>query len=102
MRIGYVDRSFPDNWRPALEEVAFATAHRFEALQYMVHPNVPGRPQLSDTPLDELHDTLAEANIMPTLEINCRVTEIGRLADGRTPLELLDSFLPFITTVGCG
>lgn len=102
MRIGYVDRSFPDSWRPALDEVAFATAHGFGALQYMVHPNVPGRPQQADTPLAELHAALAEADIMPTLEINCRVTESGQVADGRTPLELLDSFLPFITTVGCG
>lgn len=102
MRIGYVDRCFPDNWRPALDEVAFAATHRFEALQYMVHPNVPGRPQHSDTPLEELHNALVEANILPTLEINCRVMENGRVADGRTPLELLDSFLPFITMVGCG
>lgn len=102
MRIGYVDRSFPDNWRPALDEVAFARTNGFGALQYMVHPNVPGRPQQADTPLDELHAALAEADILPTLEINCRVTETGQLADGRTPLELLDSFLPFITTIGCG
>jgi L-ribulose-5-phosphate 3-epimerase len=102
MRIGYVDRSFPDSWRPALEEVAFAHANGFQALQYMVHPVVLTRPQQSDVPFERLHDALAEAGVMPTLEINCRVTETGKGADGRTPLQLLESYLPFITTMACG
>lgn len=101
MRIGYVDRAFPDNWRPALEEIAFARANGFRALQYMVHSNVPGRPQKPDISWATLHDALAEADIMPTLELNCRLTEKGQLPDGRTLSEFLDAFLPFITTVGC-
>ncbi len=101
MPIGYVDRAFPDHYRPALAEVAFAAAHSFGALQYMVHPNVPGRPQQPDVPLNDLRDALAAAAIIPTLELNCRVTDSGHLPDGQTPIALLESFLPFIRTLGC-
>lgn len=101
MQIGYVDRSFPDHYRPALEEVDFAAAHGFGALQYMVHPNVDGRPQQADVPLASLRDALAAARITPTLELNCRVTDSGQLPNGSTPMDLMDTFLPFIAAIGC-
>lgn len=101
MKIGYIDRCFSEHWRPALEEIAFARANGFGALQYMVHPNGQGRPQQSDTPPEALRDALAEAGITPTLEINCRVNAQGLMRDRRAPETLYEQFTPFILTVGC-
>ncbi len=67
----------------------------------MVRHDRPGRAGESALPVDELRHVLTGADIMPTLEINCHLMGTGYLADGRRPLDLLESYLPFITALGC-
>lgn len=101
MRIGFVDRSFAEQYRPALDEVAFAHAQGFGAIQYMIHPTGTGRPQRGEDALDTLQAALSAADVAPTLEIMCRLTSAGVTEEGHTASEVIEQWLPFITGVGC-
>lgn len=93
-------RDFPQNWRPAHEEIAFARTHGFAAMQFH------GREQgLSDAELGAsataVGADLTAARIVPVMEIIVRVDEAGRTAKGSTPIEILRANLPAITALGC-
>ena len=100
-KIGYVGRFFPETWRPVAQEVAFAAAQGFNAIQFMNHPGLPNLIQALQVSPEAVGDALMEHGIDATLEINCRMTETGANVDGRTPLQQLEGLLPFIETIGC-
>ncbi|HEY8598609.1 MAG TPA: TIM barrel protein [Thermomicrobiales bacterium] len=93
-------RDFPGNWRPAREEIAFARAHGFAAMQF--HGRERG---LSDAdlgaPATTMGADLTAAGIVPVMEIIVRVDEAGRTEAGYTPIEVLQANLPAITALGC-
>ncbi len=98
--IGMNGRFFPNNWRPALDEITFAHNHHFTALQF------PGKEEgLNAEHLDVdarvIRDALARAGITAVMEILLRVDHTGRTAAGRTPLEVLQSNLYAITSLPC-
>ncbi|HEX8551957.1 MAG TPA: TIM barrel protein [Abditibacteriaceae bacterium] len=98
--IGINGRFFPSNWRPALDEIAFADAHGFTALQF------PGKEEglnVEHLGADVLavRDALARAGITATMEILLRVDHTGRTAAGCTPLEVLHANLAAITSLPC-
>ncbi len=100
-KMGYVGRFFPETWRPVSQEVAFAAAHGFDAIQFMNHPGLPSITKAVRIPLEEVRDELAAHNITATLEVNCRMRETGANLNGRTPLQQLEALLPFIVTLPC-
>ena len=98
--VGMNARLFPSNWRPAVEEIAFARARGFAALQF------PGQEHGLDAarlgaPFEVVAAALREAEIMPVMEIVVRLDEGGRTAAGLAPFDVLRLNLPAITALGC-
>ena len=93
-------RDFPDTWRPAHEEIAFARAHGFAAMLFHGREQGLGEEHLGGLGTDVGAD-LRAAGIVPVMEIIVRVDGAGRTAEGYTPLEVLQANLPAITAIGC-
>jgi len=98
--VGMNARLFPSNWRPVRDEIAFASASGFEAIQ------LPGQIQGLDA--DRLGDSfstvaalLRSSNLIAVMEIVVLVDTAGRTKLGTTPLEVLEANLPAITTLPC-
>ena len=93
-------RDFPQNWRPAREEIAFARAHGFASMQF--HGREQGLSEADlGAPAATVGADLTAAGIVPVMEIIVRVDEAGRTAGGHTPIEVLRANLPAITALGC-
>lgn len=100
MQLGMNGRFFAGNWRPATEEIAFASEAGFAWLQF----NDRGEgvtPATLGAPLAVVADALASSGVGAVLEIMPRVGATGHTADGRTPLDLLGANLPAITALPC-
>ncbi len=98
--IGLNYRDFPENWRPALTEIAFAQTHGFTALQF--HGQEEGLTAAHlGAPFATVGHALAAAQIIPTMELIVRVDQAGQTASGLTPLAVLTHNLPAITALGC-
>jgi len=100
LHIGMNVRQFPGNWRPASEEIAFARAAGFRALQFQGQE--PGlTPERLGESFAAVADALAGAGIEAVMEIIVRVDAAGRTASGLTPLDLLERNLPAIIALPC-
>lgn len=100
VQIGMNARLFPNLWRPALEEIAFAQRHGFAALQ--VHGSPAGLDaQTLGAPLEQVARALREAGLAPVMEIILRVDGQARCADDMSPLDVLRANLPAIAALGC-
>jgi L-ribulose-5-phosphate 3-epimerase len=100
LQIGLNARLFANNWRPILNEIAFAAAHGFTALQF------PGKEDgLASTDLGAeislVRDALEQTGIVAVMEIMIRVDTLGYSASGRTLIEILTANLPAITGLNC-
>lgn len=98
--VGLNGRFFPNNWRPALQEIAFAREHGFRCIQ------VPGRDDgLSEkdlgAPFAEIAQALADATVTAVMEIVVRIGADGRTSLGRTPLDVYLLNLPAIRALPC-
>lgn len=98
LQTGINARLFPANWRPVVQEIAFAQQHQFKSIQ------LPGK----EAGLDETHlgaslatvrDALLAADLMPVMEIVIHLDAQGKTASGKTPLAILNANLPAITTL---
>jgi sugar phosphate isomerase/epimerase len=98
--IGMNARLFPNNWRPALEEIAFARDNGFRAIQFPGPPDGLGRMRLGDD-LDTIAGALRDAGVTAVMEMVVHVYDNGLTEDGRTPLDILKANLPAITTLPC-
>lgn len=100
IQFGLNYRDFPDSWRPALDEIAFAAAHGFAAIQF--HGREQGLRDVElGAPAREVGVATRAAGLVPTMEIIVRVDRAGRAGDGATPLDVLRANLPAITALGC-
>ena len=100
LQIGMNGRFFPANWRPACDEIRFAHAQGFAALQF------PGKEAGLDAthlgnPLTTVAAELAAKHITAVMEIVVHVDANGRTAAGSTPLDILHANLPAITALPC-
>jgi L-ribulose-5-phosphate 3-epimerase len=100
LRIGLNGRFFPNNWRPALDEIAFAQAHGFEAIQVGGKEEGLNAEHLGAN-LDTVGAALKAAGIMPVMEIMVRVGADGRTPQGHTVVDILRTNLDAITSLGC-
>jgi sugar phosphate isomerase/epimerase len=98
--IGFNGRFFPNNWRPAREEIAFAARHGFAAIQFPGRPGGLTATDLADE-LPVLGEALQAAALTAVMEIAVRVDQHGRTPTGQTPLDLLRANLPAISTLPC-
>jgi sugar phosphate isomerase/epimerase len=100
IQIGINARLFPSNWRPALQEIAFAHKSGFTSIQ------LPGPEQGLDAerlgaPPAEVGAALRDAGIQPVMEMVVRMDATGRTHSGSAPLDLLRANLPAIQALGC-
>jgi L-ribulose-5-phosphate 3-epimerase len=95
LHIGMNGRFFPTNWRPAREEIAFALAAGFSAIQFPGSEFGLDEEMLGDSFAD-IAELLRAANITPVMEMVVRLEENGRTTIGSTPLQMLAANLPAI------
>ncbi|MEZ4725948.1 MAG: TIM barrel protein [Caldilineaceae bacterium] len=100
VQVGMNGRFFPANWRPAREEIAFAQAANFTALQFAVRDGHWTEERLGD-PFATVHELLAAAGLTAVMEIVVIINAQGRTRQGLTPLEVLQANLPAITGLHC-
>jgi len=93
--IGMNARMFPNNWRPALQEIAFAQAQGFAALQFSTRDKPIDEGMVGD-PFAVVGRALASAGLMPTMEIMVHLD-----VPDPTPMEVLQANLPAILGLGC-
>lgn len=98
--IGMNDRLFPTNFRPILEDIAFARANGFQAIQFHGKPDGLGESQLGAS-LAATGAALRDAGIAPVMEIVLAVDAHGQHESGRPPIAVLEANLPAITALGC-
>ncbi len=100
IQIGTNARLFPINWRPALDEIAFASAAGFRSIQFHGREEGLGEAHLGGRP-EAVGDALRRAGLTPVMEIVVRLRPDGRTAGGSTPLDMLRANLPAIRALGC-
>jgi L-ribulose-5-phosphate 3-epimerase len=100
LEIGMNGRFFPNNWRPALQEIAFAAENGFECLQFQGKETGFTEEHLG-APMSEVSSALREAHLSTVMEIVVRLTANGRTASNLTPLEVLQANLPAIEAFAC-
>lgn len=100
IQLGFNGRFFASNWRPALDEIAFAQAHGFDALQFQGKPDGLSASELG-ADLARISTALRAASITAVMEIVIRVDARGQTDRGRSPLEILTANLPAITALSC-
>lgn len=98
--IGFNVRLFPNLWRPAREDIAFAGAHGFGSMQFPTLNRGLNAKMLGD-PIEVVAEALHQANIVAVMEIVVRLEETGLTSAGLTPLNVLEANLPAITTFPC-
>lgn len=93
-------RLFPNLWRPALQEIAFAHQHGFAAIQF--HGSPAGLDaQTLGAPLEQVAAALRAGGLVPVMEIILRVDGQAGCADDMSPLDVLRANLPAIDALGC-
>jgi len=100
IQIGLNARLFPNNWRPARQEIAFAQKNRFQTIQLPGPPDGLGKERLGDD-LPTISKILNDASITAVMEIVIHLQDNGRTKDGKTPLDILKANLLAITTLPC-
>lgn len=98
IQLGMNGRFFPANWRPAVEEIAFAEENGFQALQFAMRGDALSPETLGDS-FDTTAQRLADAGLIPVMEIVMGVNRSGRNHQGETALDLLRANLPAITAL---
>lgn len=100
IHIGLNGRFFPNNWRPALQEIAFAAENNFAAMQLRGTEAGLGADELGAT-IDEVGAGLRERGITPVMEIMLWLNAEGKTREGNTPLDVLRANLSAIDALGC-
>ncbi|MBN1486477.1 MAG: TIM barrel protein [Anaerolineae bacterium] len=100
IHIGMNGRFFPGNWRPALQEIAFAQASGFEVLQFQGRGDKPIHENLAAS-LDNVAEALVKADLIPTVELVIHIDAGGHTKTGMTPLEVLKADIPTIEAFAC-
>ncbi len=98
--IGMNGRFFANNWRPAFQEIDFASQHGFRVLQFQGKEEGLQAEHLG-APLAEIGAKLKEHNITAVMEILLRVDKQGKTASGKTFVEVLESNLEAIKRLSC-
>ena len=93
-------RFFPANWRPARQEIAFAQASNFAAMQFAVRDGHWTEERLGDS-FGVIHEALHAAGLTAVMEIVVFINAQGHTRQGLTPLAVLQANLPAIQGLHC-
>jgi L-ribulose-5-phosphate 3-epimerase len=100
IEIGMNGRFFPNNWRPALQEIVFAAESGFRCIQFQGKENGLSEADLDAAYRDVAYEMHME-HITPVMEIVVRVDASGLTPLGKTPLDVLRANLPAIRALSC-
>lgn len=100
LQIGMNGRFFPNNWRPALQEIAFAATHGFRCIQFQAKETGLTEEHMA-APFSRISEALREANLFTVMEMVVRVDANSHTALGQTPLEVLQANMPAIDCLSC-
>lgn len=100
IQIGLNGRFFPENWRPTLDELAFAEASGFQAMQFVAKEEGLDEAHFGAS-FGEIRAAFADSPVAPVMEILLRLGKNGRSAKNNTPLDTLHNNLPAIRALGC-
>ncbi|MCA9973904.1 MAG: sugar phosphate isomerase/epimerase [Anaerolineales bacterium] len=98
--VGMNGRFFPQNWRPARQEIAFAAANGFAAIQFPGEPQGLGAARLGAAAAD-VGAMLAETGVAAVMEHAIHVRADGLTPRGDTPLAEFERNLAAIVALGC-
>ena len=98
LNIGMNGRFFQSNWRPAIEEIAFAQKTGFGSIQFQGYEDGLQTEHLAGSFAD-VKAALVEASLSPVMEIVVRVGEDAKTLAGKTPLEVLEANLPALSAM---
>lgn len=98
--IGINARLFPSNWRPARDEIAFASANGFRSIQFPGQLHGLDAERLGD-PIEAVAAALRATHLIAVMEIVVLVDLEGRTKLGTTLVDVLQANLPAITTLPC-
>lgn len=100
LQLGFNGRFFPENWRPAIEEITFAQDNSFQTLQF-IGKEEGLTPDHLGASFSEIKAAFDQSGIHPVMELLVRVDKNGRSAKGNRPLDVLHNNLPAIRALGC-
>lgn len=100
IRLGLNARLFPNNWRPAIQEIEFAHSIGFEAIQFPGYEKGLGEDALGNS-FPDVASALNKDNVTPVMEIIIRLESDGRTITGKTPFDVLQANLPAISQLSC-
>lgn len=100
IKIGMNARLFPNNWRPAQKEIAFARTHGFQAIQFSDRQEGLDEEYLGDD-YSTVANAIQRSGMIVVLEMLVRINTRGQTASGATPLDVLKANLPAILTLPC-
>lgn len=98
--VGINARLFPSNWRPARDEIAFASEAGFDCIQFPGQLQGLDEERLGD-PLKRVGAELRARGLSGVMEIVALLDTSGRSKSGTTIVEILEANLPAITTLPC-
>jgi L-ribulose-5-phosphate 3-epimerase len=93
--IGFNARLFANSWRPIREELVFARASRFSALQIRKDDSSIDEHYLGDSFLD-VSRLMRKNRLITAVELVMHVDEKGQTPGGGMPVELFEANLPAI------
>ncbi|MEM7334011.1 MAG: TIM barrel protein [Chloroflexota bacterium] len=100
IKLGFNGRFFPEMWRPAIEEIAFAQDAGFKSLQFIGKEEGLDENDLG-APFGDVRTAFEQAGIVPVMELLVRIAKNGRSAKGNRPIDVLHNNLPAIQGLGC-
>lgn len=100
VKIGFNARLFPSDWRPATQEIEFAAANGFHALQLFIISGNPLNRDYLGADFALVRSLCAEKGINLTVESQSRIDDQGLTAQGLTPLGELQGLVPAIVALG--
>jgi len=100
IQTGFNGRFFPNNWRPAGDEIAFARSAGFSCIQFPGPEAGLDAERLGDS-LERVAALLQDNRVTAVMEIPVHVDGNGLTGSGATPLDVLRLNLPAITILSC-
>ena len=97
--IGFNARLFPTNWRPIMDEIAFAAANGFQSIQ-LISQEEGLNSEILREEIAAVGDALQAASITPVMEMNLIMHANGLTVNGVHPMDVVRANLSTIVRLG--
>ena len=100
LQIGINGRFFPEQWRPATEEIAFLSTNGFQAIQFLGSATGLSTAILG-APLPVVAQALRDTGMTAVMEVNVHIDRHVRTRDNLSPFDALYANLDAIRALPC-